>query len=242
MRSVVVALAVLAFVGAASGCTFGSETATPKISKTDLQEDVAEIIKESGVEPESVTCAGDLAGEVGQTTQCEVEASPTEYLLAPIVTVTSVEDGRVNWRLDPTLTQSHLERAIAEQSPGAPVESVSCEAGLEGKEGSLTHCHVTADGVTVRRTVRVMSVEGLQINWRLLAVLPRAEIEKSLLDEFARQFGQRPDTARCSGDLQGVEGSTVNCTVVEGPDSRNFLITATSVNGDQIYYEYEPAD
>lgn len=33
MRSVVVALAVLVFAGAVSGCTFASQTATPTISR-----------------------------------------------------------------------------------------------------------------------------------------------------------------------------------------------------------------
>jgi hypothetical protein len=39
-----------------------------------------------------------------------------------------------------------------------------------------------------------------------------------------------------------VEGNTVECTVVEGPDSTKFLLTVTSVSGEQIYYKFEPTD
>jgi hypothetical protein len=74
----------------------------------------------------------------------------------------------------------------------------------------------------------------------LLPALTRAELEETLINEIVRQVGERPDTATCSGDLEGVPGDTVDCKVTLGPETQDFLITVTSLDGDRINYEYEP--
>lgn len=134
MKTMAIALS-LAFGGAVvSGCATGP----PVVSKADIEADLAEIVREAGAEPEWVKCRDDLVGEVGQSTRCEVEATPTELLLAPIVTVTSVEAPKVNWEYKPAVTQRQLERQVAdmvEQGSGNAPDSVSCESGLEGEKG-----------------------------------------------------------------------------------------------------------
>jgi hypothetical protein len=236
MRSIVVVLSCFAFVCAAvPGCTSGHQ-ATPTVSKTTLQDGIAELIREAGVEPESVTCPADLIGEVGRTTQCVVEASPPDALLAPVVTVTGFDGAKVNWKIAPALTQDQVERRVA----GEAADSASCESGLEGKKDSSTRCELSVDGVTVRRTVNVADVQNLAM--KLTVALPKDEVEKALLDQMARQFGERPDTATCSGELEGVVGRTVECTVTEGSYSETFVLTVKSSTGNQIVWEYAYKD
>jgi hypothetical protein len=241
MRWALVALVSLAVAGAAaSGCS--SSSGPPIVAKTDLQDKITKLLSEDGVEPESVTCRDDLVGEVGRSTQCEVEMSAANASLAPIVTVTSVEGERVNWHLDPALSQKQVERMVSGQveQHGVAPDSVSCESGLEGKKDSFTRCDVDVGGETLRHTATVTKVENMTMRFVVLPALMRAEIEETMINDLARQIGARPDTATCSGDLEGVPGKTVDCTVTAGPETQDFLITVTSLDGDRINYQYEP--
>jgi hypothetical protein len=123
MKTMAIALS-LAFGGAVvSGCATGP----PVVSKADIEADLAEIVREAGAEPEWVKCRDDLVGEVGQRTRCEVEATPTELLLAPIVTVTSVEAPKVNWEYKPAVTQRQLERQVADMvEQGSGMRRIRC--------------------------------------------------------------------------------------------------------------------
>jgi hypothetical protein len=240
----IVVLAALVVAGSvATGCSaLGMETGPPIVANTDLRDKIVDNLKENGIEPKSVTCQDDLVGEVGRTTQCEVEAAGANELLAPIVTVTSVEGSRVNWRLDPALSQKQVERmvtGIVDQNTGVAPDSVSCESGLEGKMDSFTRCDIATGGATLRHTATVIHVENMTMNFVLLPVVTRAEIEQTLVDELARQVGERPDSAACSGDLEAVPGNTVDCTIMAGPETQDFLITVTSLDGNQINYEFE---
>ena len=120
------------------------------------------------------------------------------------------------------------------------VASVLCESGLEGKVGATAHCDVDAGGVKLRRTVQVNSVEGLMMNFDVVPVLTKEEVASSLLDEFERQLGRRPDSAQCAGNLEGTAGNTVDCTVVTGSDTASFTLTVTTVSGGSINYSYAP--
>ena len=102
------------------------------------------------------------------------------------------------------------------------------------------HCDVEAGGVKLRRTVEVNSVEGLMMNFDVVPVLTKEEVASSLLDEFERQLGRRPDSAQCTGPLEGKPGNTVDCTVVSGPDTRSFTLTVTTVSSGNINYSYAP--
>jgi hypothetical protein len=112
---------------------------------------------------------------------------------------------------------------------------------LDGKIGTETHCDITAAGVTSKRTVAVTKVDGLMMNFKVLPVLDKAQVESSLLDQLASQLGSRPDSATCSGDLEGKVDNTINCTVVAGPETQDFTLTVTDVDGDRINFNYKPA-
>jgi hypothetical protein len=72
--------AVLAAAGllccALSGCSVnGGGLNVPTVSRTALQQDIAQRLADAGEKPESVTCQQDLVGEVGTTAHCEVVVS-----------------------------------------------------------------------------------------------------------------------------------------------------------------------
>ena len=244
MRTVTAVMGGVAIVCAAlSGCTFSAGVnSTPTVSKDALQKDIADQLTKAGEQPESVTCKEDLVGEVGKTTRCEVVMSPTNSF-EPVVTVTGVDGSTINYEMTPALSKDQLEKAVSRlvaDAEGAQVDSASCESGLEGEVGAVASCDVDAGGVQLRRMVEVTSVEGLMLNFDVLPVLIQADVESSLLDELESQVGQRPDSAECSGDLEGKPGKTVDCTVVAGPETTSFTLTVTTVEGSTINYSYEP--
>jgi hypothetical protein len=238
------AVGALVIAGAlVSGCDanvgIGSRSA---VGRDALQTDIAARLAKAGEQPQSVTCHENLVGEVGRTTRCEVVMSPTNSF-EPVITVTSVDGSAINYEMSPAVSKAQLEKAVSRLVADAArvqVASVSCESGLDGKVGATAHCDVDAGGVKLRRTVEVNTVEGLMINFDVVPVLAKEEVASSLLDEFERQSGRRPDSAQCAGNLEGKAGNTVYCTVVSGEDIRSFTLTVTTVSGGSINYSYVP--
>ncbi len=160
---------------------------TPAVGKDALQTDIAARLAKAGEQPQSVTCKEDLIGELGKTTRCEVVMSPTNSF-EPVITVTGVDGSAINYEMSPAVSKEQLEKAVSRLVADAArvqVASVSCESGLEGKVGATAHCDVDAGGVKLRRTVEVNTVEGLMMNFDVVPVLTKAEVETSLLNELA---------------------------------------------------------
>jgi hypothetical protein len=244
MRTLTAALGVLVSAGAlVPGCSvpMGSE-GKPTVSKDALQTDIADRLTEAGERPQSVTCKEDLVGEVGKSARCEVVMSPTNSF-EPVVTVTRVDGTRIDYEMRPAVSKEQLEKAVSRlvtAAGGVQVESVSCESGLQGNLGAVAYCDVDAGGVKLRRTVEVSNVEGLMMNFDVVPMLTKAEVESSLLNELRSLPGPRPDLAECSGNLEGKAGNTVECTVKTGANSTAFTLTVTTVEGSKINYRYEP--
>ena len=189
-----------------------------------------------------MTCKEDLAGEVGETIRCEVVMSPTNSF-EPVVTVTGIDGSTINYEMTPALSRDQLEKAVSRvvsDAEAVQIDSVTCESGLEGNVGAVAYCDLDADGVQLRRMVEVNNVEGLMMNFEMVPVLTQAQVESSLLDELESQVGQRPNSADCSGDLEGKPGNTVDCTIVAGPETTSFTLTVDTVEGNTINYHYEP--
>ncbi|SBS70268.1 conserved exported hypothetical protein [uncultured Mycobacterium sp.] len=237
------ALAAAGLAGAVlAGCSFNVSTGV-SVSKTDLEKDISERLAKAGQKPQTVTCKDDLKGEVGKTTRCEVVLS-SDNSFEPVVTVTKVEGTTVSYDMAPALSKTQLEKGVSgllAKASNVTVDSVSCDSGLDGKEGTETHCDVTVAGVTSKRTVVVTKVEGLMLYFNVLPVLEKAQVESSLLDQLATQLGSRPDSATCTGDLEGKVGNSITCTVVAGSETQDFALTVTDVNGDRIDFNYKPA-
>lgn len=166
------ALIATALFGAGiSGCSSKSDTAqntkgdnataarsAPSMSAADLQKSLAGRIS-TATPPKSVTCAGDLPGEVGKTVSCEVAVSDTTSVQAD-VTVTKVNGSTIDYDFTPSMTQTQLEKAFSANVSA----QVTCDGGLDGKVGSSTKCHVTKDGTTDDTTVSVSKVQGLYMS------------------------------------------------------------------------------
>ena len=238
MHTVTTAVGALVMLGAlVSGCdTTVGIGGKPAVGKDALQTDIANRLAQAGEKPQSVSCKEDLVGEVGETARCEVVMSPTNSFQS-VITVTGVDGGSINYEMSPALSKEQLQQAVSRLTAAA---SVSCESGLEGRAGATAHCDVDSGGLTLRRTVEVNSVEGLMMHFDVVPVLTNEEVATSLLDEFERQLGRRADSARCTGNLEGKPGNTVDCTVVTGSVSESFTLTVTTVTGSVIKYSYAP--
>jgi hypothetical protein len=238
------ALAAAGLTAAAlSGCSFHVSTGGLSVSKTDLEKDITQRLTDKNQKPQTVTCKDDLQGEVGKSTRCEVVLSSTNAF-EPVVTVTKVDGTTVSYDMTPAMSKTQLEKGVSDllaQASGTAVDSVTCDGGLDGKVDNSTHCDVTAGGTTNKRTVVVTKVDGLMMYFNVLPVLEKAQVESSLLDQLAKQLGSRPDSATCSGDLEGKVNNSITCTVVAGQETQDFKITVTSVNGDRIDFNYAPA-
>jgi hypothetical protein len=244
LHTVISALGALATVWAlVSGCDAnGGLGGKPAVGKDALQADIANRLAKAGEQPQSVTCKEDLLGEVGKTAHCEVVMSPTNSF-EPVITVTGVDGSTINYEMTPALSKEHLEKAVSRlvaDASHAAVASVSCESGLDGKVGATAHCDVDSGGLKLRRTIEVSSVEGLMMNFDVVPVLTEEEVANSLLDDFEKQLGRRPDSAQCTGNLEGKPGNTVDCTVATGSDIAKFTLTVTTVSGGSIKYSYVP--
>jgi hypothetical protein len=139
------------------------------VSKESLQADIADRLVKAGQPPGSVTCLQDLVGEVGRTARCDVVMGETNSF-QPVATVTGVEGTIVDYELAPALSQAQLERAVARlvvENGGPPVDSVDCEAGLDGAVKAVAYCDVETGGVRARRAVQVTEVSGLTMNFTL---------------------------------------------------------------------------
>lgn len=244
MHTVTAALGALPIVWAlVAGCDANVGIGgTPAVGKDALQTDIAARLAKAGETPQSVKCEEDLVGAVGRTARCAVVMSPTNSF-EPVITVTGVEGDTINYEMRPAISKQQLETAVSRlvtEASQAPVTSVSCESGLDGKVGTTARCEVDAGGVKLRRTVEVNKVEGLMMNFDVIPVLTKEEVASSLLDEFQRQSGRRPDSAQCEGNLEGKAGNTVECTLVTGSDTASYTLTVTTVTGGSINYSYEP--
>jgi len=231
----VVAVAVAS--AASAGC--GSQL---MVTKDDLQKDISDRLSKAGQPPQSVTCKADLIGEVGKTTRCDVVLGPTNSF-EPIVTVTGVDANTVNYEMTPAMSKEQLQQSVSnmvELESAVPAESVNCESGLEGREGTEAFCWVESGGVMLRRTVVVEKVDGLLMSYDLIPILPKAEVESSLLARLERERGQRPDSAACTDNLEGKPGTSIDCLVVTGGQSQTFAVTVTTVEGKMIDFSYVP--
>ena len=243
MRKLIGAVTALVAISVATvGCTLQASDGGPTVNSADLQADIAQRLADAGEQPDSVSCQEDLVGEVGQTTRCDVVLSPTNSF-QPVVVVTGVQGATIDYEMRPALSDEQLERAVVRllAEAGAPaVTSIACPSGLLGELGAVSRCDVTAAGVTLPRTVEVTGVDGLMMNFDLVPILTRAELERSLLDELAAQLAARPDSVSCAHHLEGRPGTSVDCLVVVGDRSATFTLTVTGVDGAKIDYSYAP--
>lgn len=135
-----------------------SAASTPSMSAADLQKSLTGRISTS-TPLQSVTCTTGLTGEVGKTDSCEAVVNENTSVQVN-VTVTKVNGTDIDYSFEPAMTKTQLEKAFSANVSA----QVSCDAGLDGKVGSSTTCHVTKNGTTDDTTVSVSKVQGLYLS------------------------------------------------------------------------------
>jgi hypothetical protein len=158
--------AVTAVLLAVAGCASDADS-SPTVSKDALQRDIADRLIKGGQTPQSVNCRDDLVGEIGRTARCDVVITATNSF-QPIVTVTGVSGGVVDYEMKPALSQPQLEAAVARMvAAGGPPPAVACESGLVGDVGATAYCDIDSSGSRGRHAVRATRVDGLTIDFTL---------------------------------------------------------------------------
>lgn len=216
-------------------------TALPMVSKDQLEESLSKQLANPDQAPPTVICEHGLIGKVGQNTRCDVTSAGNAF--EPIVTVTRVDDANVKFDLAPSVSKTQLEAAVAKmvtQEAQAGPDSVVCDTGLEGKEGFVAVCHVTAAGFTSVRHVQVSQVQGLSMHYSLAPALTKSSAEKALTAQL-HQSGKFPNATTCGGDLEGKVDSTLRCTVNYGSQRQDYILTVTDNRNGAISFKYLPA-
>lgn len=231
------ALAAVALLGAGlTGCSGSVKvgtTSAPSVSAADLQKNLTDQFASASPAPKSVTCTDDLVGEVGKKAICDVVFSDTNSVQA-VVTVNSVEGSTVNYDITPALSQDQLQQAVSGlvSSP-----TVSCDSGLDGTVGEMSTCAVTVNGVAGKRRVTVDGVDGLEIDLTVTSVASKQQVQDLLMQKLAAD-GQSAEAVECVDDVVAKEGTSVECTVINGGQSQPVVVTVTSANGDIIEFDY----
>lgn len=230
------ALAATGLLGAGlTGCSTKTDnSANTAISAEDLQQRITDQLTQDGNAPKSVTCNGQLVGEVGKTTTCAVALSDTNSVEAN-VTVTSVAGSDVSFDLTPSLTKEQLQTAVMGIENA---QTVTCESGLDGAVGDTANCEVTANGVTAKRVPTVEDVSGLMIDLGVIPVVPKEKIQEVLLQRLNAD-GTPAETVDCVDDVMARPGTSVECVAVTGDQKQGYDVSVTTLEGDNVGIEYK---
>ncbi len=149
----------------------GQQADGPKVAKDVLTKMVTDQLGKGGVTPQAVDCPQDLMSQVGQKAVCAITISPVNGFQIT-VTVTGVNGTELNYAMSPSVSKSQLEVAVSDminRSTKTVPDSVSCESDLDGKVGATASCAVTVAGATTQQAVVVRQVQGLVMEYGLLA-------------------------------------------------------------------------
>ncbi|MFD9196191.1 DUF4333 domain-containing protein [Streptomyces phaeochromogenes] len=70
----------------------------------------------------------------------------------------------------------------------------------------------------------------------------KARVAQTISDKLAADTGKRPDRVTCPEHLPARVGATIRCELTAGSDILGITVTATSVNGKQVNYNFKVAD
>lgn len=235
------AMAVFGLFGAGlTGCSASkTETAAPakpSLSASALQKDLSDRLQKAGTPAKSVTCKGEVAGEVGQTARCDVSFGDTNNIEA-LVTVTKVDGSTVDFDVLPAMTREQVDKAVAGLS-SAP--TATCASGLDGKVGETTKCEVTIDGQPAKRVVEVAKVDPakLGIELSVFKLLPKQQVEDVLMQKLGAD-GKPVETIDCVDDVVAKVGATAECVAVTGNDKTGYDVTVTEAEEGNIAVDYQ---
>ncbi|MGW0653522.1 DUF4333 domain-containing protein [Streptomyces umbrinus] len=70
----------------------------------------------------------------------------------------------------------------------------------------------------------------------------KARVAQTISDKLAADTGKRPDRVTCPEHLPARVGATIRCELTAGNDTLGVAVTATSVNGKQVNYNFKVDD
>ena len=148
-----------------SGCSASVHvgSSTPSAGPEALQKVLTQKLTEKGVPPQSVTCTGSLAGEVGKTADCDVIFDDGTKSAA-VLTATGVEGDTVNFDYTVTavLTPDQVAGVLArklEADTGIAPDTVECVDDVLAAVGNVVECTATAGDETVTYEMTVSNIE-----------------------------------------------------------------------------------
>ena len=153
-------LAAAAVLGGCSTSAKQSESSAPSLAASTLQQDLTDRLTKDGDAPKSVTCSGELAGQVGAVATCAVVTSDNAAVDA-VLNVTAVNGDAVDYDVQPRLSRDQLEKAVKALTSA---DSVACDSGIEGKTGQIADCTITKGGNVAQNIVAVNNVDGLKVD------------------------------------------------------------------------------
>lgn len=240
------ALCLTALVTA--GCSFSIGGTT--VDKKDLEGEISKQLTEQlNREPESVTCPGDLKGEVGQKATCEFSENGED--LSVKVTVTKVEDGQVSFDIEPdaptTIAKGELEDAVAtfmEEEFDFTPDSVTCPEDVDREKDVTTRCEYVGQGVSYPITVTVTKVDGIDFSVDVVEIptVPASGLEEQIATMLAQQVGVLPQSVTCPAPLDGVVGTEMRCELFDGTDTYGLTVTVTNVEGTTVNFNIKVDD
>ncbi|MGX1915956.1 DUF4333 domain-containing protein [Streptomyces phaeochromogenes] len=70
----------------------------------------------------------------------------------------------------------------------------------------------------------------------------KARVAQTISDKLTADRGTRPDRVTCPEHLPARVGATIHCELTAGSDTLGVTVTATSVNGKQVNYNFKVDD
>ncbi|PSM44655.1 hypothetical protein C6Y14_00450 [Streptomyces dioscori] len=67
----------------------------------------------------------------------------------------------------------------------------------------------------------------------------KARVAQTISDKLTADTGKRPDRVTCPQHLPARVGATIHCDLTAGGSTFDVTVTAASVNGNQVYYNYK---
>lgn len=242
----------LALTGCAAAltaaCSFSIGGTT--VDKQSLSDEISKQLTEQlNRAPDSVTCPGDLKGEVGQTATCEFSENGDDYSVK--VTVTKVEGDQVSFDIEPetpkTIGKDELADKVSsqiEKDAQFTPESVTCPDDVDRKKGQTTRCEYTDAGVSYPLSVTVTKVDGMnfEVGVDEIPSVTAEAVAQQVSDQLAQQVGTAPESVTCPGALEGVVGTEMRCALIDSGATYGVTVTVTKVQGTSINFDIKVDD
>jgi Domain of unknown function (DUF4333) len=126
--------------------------------------------------------------------------------------------------------QKDISNRVAEA--GQVAQSVACPGDLVGEAGKTTRCTVIKSATSSYEVlVTVSSVEGSNVNYDVIPVMSKTQLESAISQQLAHDTRAPVDLVVCKSGLDGKVGAVAHCLVTAGGVTGPRAVQVTSVSG-----------